>query len=71
MANAKYTLEKDGSITFEDGDVSDEVRAKAYAEAARERAHATNVPEDEVVQIARESAELAASNRTTGTEVPQ
>jgi hypothetical protein len=69
MSKASYTLEKDGSITFHDEKVSDDVRAKAYSEAARERAHATNVPEEEVEQIVRENAELAVSQRETGTEV--
>ncbi len=71
MAKANYVIEPDGSITFLDEKVSEDIRAKAYAEAARERAHATNVPEDEVEQIVRETAELATNTRETGTEVPK
>jgi hypothetical protein len=69
MSKAAFTVEKDGSVTFHDPKVSDEVKQKAYEQAARERAHATNVPEEEVEQIVRESAELAAPARETGTEV--
>ncbi len=69
MSKTSYVIEKDGSITFTDAKVSDDVRTKAYEEAARQRAHATHVPEEEAEQIVRESAELAAPARETGTEV--
>ena len=64
-----YTIEPDGSITFH-GDVSDPTRQKAYEEAARQRAAATNVDPDELVPIARESADLVVE-REQATEVPK
>ena len=67
MAKANYTIELDGSITFDSGDISDEVREKAYKEAARQRAAATNVDPSEVEQLAAQSA--ASAHREKATEV--
>ncbi len=63
-----YTVEGDGSVTFPSGDVSEETRAKAYEEAARQRAAATHVDPDELIPIARESADLVVE-REHATEV--
>lgn len=67
MAKTQYVVEKDGSVTF-DGDVSEDVRKKAYAEAARQRAAATDVDPEEVEAIALESAEMTAE-RAHATDV--
>ncbi len=70
MAKTDYTVHDDGSITFASNDVSDAVRKKAFEEAARQRAAATEVDPDEVVAVAVESADLTAE-RAHATEVEQ
>ncbi len=69
MAKASYTVEPDGSITFETGDVSDSVKEKAYEEAARQRAAATNIPEDEAAALVEEAH--ASAHREKATEVTE
>lgn len=70
MAKKDYTIEPDGSVTFH-GEVTDKVRREAYEEAARQRAAATDVPQEEIDAIeasARESADLVET-REKATEV--
>jgi hypothetical protein len=69
VAKTEYTLHDDGSITFH-GDVSDEVRQKAYAEAARARAAATEVDPKELETLAVESASVTAE-RAHATDVEE
>lgn len=66
-----YTVEQDGSVTFRTQDVTDEVREKAYLEAARQRAAATQVDPEELEALARESAEAVdhSIQREQATEV--
>lgn len=52
-----HTIHEDGSITFV-GEVTDEERRQAYADAARQRAAATDVDPAELVALANESADL-------------
>ncbi len=70
MAKSDFTVQPDGSVVFADPNPSDKVREKAYEEAARQRAAATDVDPEEVAAIARESAGLVAEHqREIGTEV--
>lgn len=70
MAKTEYTIEGDGSVTFA-GEVSDEVREKAYLEAARQRAAATEVAPEELERVARDSAHAVdhSIDREQATEV--
>jgi len=71
VAKKPYVIHEDGSVTFTE-DVSDDVRKAAYEEAARQRASATNVDKEQAQQVeelARQSADLTATQRETGTEV--
>lgn len=44
MASKNYTIEDDGSITFPNGEVSEQIRKNAQEKAAREKA--TQVEDD-------------------------